>query len=108
MVVISDGSKVKDRDLGGGFPLPVEIVPFGWEVTFGKLRDRVPQPEAARRQGWQSVRHRRRPLYRRLPISMPIADAAALERDIDTIVGVVDVGLFIGIAKEAFVAGSGG
>jgi len=29
MVVISDSSKVRDR-IGGGFPLPVEIVPFGW------------------------------------------------------------------------------
>jgi len=37
-----------------------------------------------------------------------IDDAGALERDLATIVGVVESGLFVGIAKEAFIAGADG
>jgi len=42
--VISDDSKLVDR-LGTTFALPVEIVPFGWEVTVSRLRDRGPLVE---------------------------------------------------------------
>jgi ribose 5-phosphate isomerase A len=38
----------------------------------------------------------------------PIADAVALERKLLRIVGVVETGLFIGMAEQALVASSGG
>jgi len=106
MVVISDGSKLVPH-LGGGFALPVEIVPFGWEVTIGRLRDRS-----------------REARLRRLPDGAPFVtdgghyivdcdlaptpDPGALERDLNAVVGVVETGLFVGIAEEAYIADAGG
>lgn len=106
MVVISDDSKLVDR-LGATFALPVEIVPFGWEVTVSKLRDRGPHVQL--RLGADGA-----PFVTdgghyiadcRFDV---IENPAALERDIDTIVGVVESGLFVGMAVEAFVAGADG
>jgi ribose 5-phosphate isomerase A len=106
MVVISDDSKLTDR-LGGGFAVPVEIVPFGWEVTAGKLRD-------------FALDVRLRPLAGGGPYftdgghyivdcDFPqIEDTAALERDLRAIVGVVETGLFIGMADEAIIASASG
>jgi ribose 5-phosphate isomerase A len=106
MVVISDASKLVDR-LGGGFAVPIEIAPFGWEVTISRLRDRS-----------QAVRLRR--AVNDAPYLTdggnyiadcdfsPIADAAALERDLGSIVGVLETGLFIGMASEVIVAGADG
>jgi ribose 5-phosphate isomerase A len=106
MVVISDSSKVRDN-IGGAFPLPVEIVPFGWEVTFRRLRDRT--PHATLRQGNDGGpfvtdgEH-----YIVDCLFDTIGDAGALERDLATIVGVVESGLFVGLAKEAFIAAPDG
>jgi ribose 5-phosphate isomerase A len=105
MIVISDASKLSDRL--GNFPLPVEIAPFGWEATIRHLHDRCGRAQ-----------------LRRAADSSPfitdgghyivdckfdaIDDPAALERDLDTIVGVVETGLFVGMASEAFVADAHG
>ncbi len=102
MVVISDESKLVDR-LGGRFPLPVEIVPFGWEVTVNKLRDRAPR--VTLRLGKDGGPFLTDGGHYIIDCDFdPIPDAAALERDLATIVGVVESGLFIGIASEAIVA----
>jgi len=105
MVVISDETKVRAH-LGGAFPLPVEIVPFGWEVAFNKLRDRCRSATLRQRDGKPFVTDGGH--YIVDCDFDTIADPAALERDIDTIVGVVESGLFVGIASEALVAGTGG
>jgi ribose 5-phosphate isomerase A len=106
MVVISDDSKMVGK-LGTTFALPVEIVPFGWEATVSHLRDRGPRVQLRMGQdrapfltdGGHYIADCR---------FAAIEDPAALERDLDTIVGVVETGLFVGIAAEAFVAGAGG
>jgi ribose 5-phosphate isomerase A len=106
MVVISDDSKLVDR-LGTTCALPVEIVPFGWEVTVSRLRDRGPLVELRlgadggpfRTDGGHYIADCR---------FDAIENPAALERDLDTIVGVVETGLFVGMAAEAFIAGADG
>ena len=106
MVVICDSSKLVPR-LGGEFPLPVEIVPFGWEVTINKLR-------TARARSHCGPARMARPFltdggHYIIDCDLdPVDDPGALERDLAKIVGVVEVGLFIGLAKEAFVAGPDG
>jgi ribose 5-phosphate isomerase A len=106
MVVISDASKVRDR-IGGGFPLPVEIVPFGWEATFGRLRDRTPNLKLrAGKDGSPFVTDGGH--YIVDCHFHTIENAGALERDLATIVGVVESGLFVGVASEAFIAGAEG
>jgi ribose 5-phosphate isomerase A len=106
MVVISDSSKVRDR-IGGGFPLPVEIVPFGWEATFSRLRERTPNIRLrAGKDGGPFVTDGGHYI---VDCSFDVIDnAGALERDLATIVGVVESGLFVGIAKEAFIASAEG
>jgi ribose 5-phosphate isomerase A len=106
MVVISDDSKLVDR-LGTTFALPVEIVPFGWEVTVSRLRDRGPLVELRLgadggpflTDGGHYIADCR---------FDAIENPGALERDLDTIVGVVETGLFVGMAAEAFIAGPSG
>jgi ribose 5-phosphate isomerase A len=85
----------------------VEVVPFGWEVTAHRLRERA-----------RNVSLRLGP--DRNPVVTDgghyildchlgtIGDARAVERDIKGMVGVVETGLFIGVADEALVAGADG
>jgi ribose 5-phosphate isomerase A len=91
----------------GGFPLPVEIVPFGWELTMRRIGDRCRDV---------GLRH---DLAGRPYVTDgghyivdcdigSVEDAATLDRDLASIVGVVETGLFIGMAREAFVAGPAG
>jgi ribose 5-phosphate isomerase A len=103
MVVISDSTKVRDR-IGGGFPLPVEIVPFGWEVTLKKLQDRTPNAKVRSAKDGNGPYLTDGGHYIVDCLFETIDNAAALERDIDTIVGVVESGLFVGIAKECIIA----
>jgi ribose 5-phosphate isomerase A len=102
LVIVVDESKMVER-LGRG-PLPIEVVPFGWEATVGKLRDRGATPA-----------------LRRGPDGEPfltdgghyIADCilsgglspASLEKTLDGMVGVVEHGLFLGMASQVFVGG---
>jgi ribose 5-phosphate isomerase A len=106
MVVISDDSKMVGK-LGTTFALPVEIVPFGWEVAVSRLRDRGPRVQL--RIGKDGAPFLTDGGHYIADCRFDaIDDPAALERDLDTIVGVVETGLFVGIAAEAFVAGADG
>ncbi len=106
MVVICDESKLVPH-LGGGFPLPVEIVPFGWEVTISKLRDRA--RDVTLRLGKDGGPFLTDGGHYIVDCDLePVDNPAALERELKMLAGVVEVGLFIGIAKEAFVAGVDG
>lgn len=111
MVVIADHAKVVDTL--GRFPLPVEIVPFAWQVTVEKIA------EAAARAGCSQNLMRLRggeahPF--KTDSGNLIADCAAetipdperLARLIEGIPGVVGHGLFISLATTALVGGSSG
>jgi len=99
MIVIADEGKVVDTL--GKFPLPVEIVPFAWEWTVAELAKLGCQPE---------LRRSREELYK-TDNGNYIADcrfeaieaAPKLALTIQSIPGVVDHGLFIGIAAMAIV-----
>lgn len=111
-VVIADASK-KVAELGA-FPLPVEIDRFSFSLTVRLVRETLAMlgyPVA-------DVRLRAGPagpafisdggnfiLDCRLG---RISDAAALDRALDEIPGVVETGLFIGIAEEVILAGPSG
>ncbi|WP_139332044.1 ribose-5-phosphate isomerase RpiA [Paenibacillus odorifer] len=99
MIVIADESKVVNTL--GKFPLPVEIVPFAWEWTVAELAKLGCNPEL-RRSGEE--------LYK-TDNGNYIADcrfeviefAPKLALTIQSIPGVVEHGLFIGIAAMAIV-----
>lgn len=111
-VVIADASK-KVEQLGA-FPLPVEIDRFSFALTVGAVR------EAIKALGYLAadVRLRAGPagpafisdggnfiLDCRLG---RIDDASALDRALDAIPGVIETGLFIGMADEIILAGPDG
>ncbi len=103
MIVMVDDSKLVDR-LGGRTPLPVEIVAFGWRSTLGRLAGRGLRPTL--RGGAE------RPFVTdggNLIADCAIAaidDPAGLERELSGIVGVVETGLFIGLASRVIVGGA--
>jgi ribose 5-phosphate isomerase A len=102
MVVISDASKLVTR-LGTGSTLPVEIVPFGWEVTISRLRDRSREVRLRRADGGAPFVTDSGHYIVDCEME-PIVDPGALESDLQAMAGVVETGLFVGIAHEAFVA----
>ncbi|WP_428664810.1 ribose-5-phosphate isomerase RpiA [Reyranella sp.] len=105
MIVMVDDSKLVDR-LGGGTPLPVEIVAYGWRSTLGRLERSGLQPTL--RGGIE------RPFVtdggnRIADCSIAaIEDPAGLESELSGLVGVIETGLFIGLASRVIVAGARG
>jgi ribose 5-phosphate isomerase A len=105
LIVAVDEAKLVDR-LGGRTPLPVEIVPFGWQTTVDRLAAlgcapqlRIADGQPFRTDGGNCI----------ADCALPeIEDSAALEARLSSIVGVVETGLFIGLASSAVVGRSAG
>lgn len=95
-IVIVDQAKHVPR-LGLSFPLPVEIVPFGWRTTQRHLENL----------GWQSPLRQKagQPFLTDngnyiMDLHIPeIADPAALELSLNQIPGVIECGLFVMMAS---------
>jgi ribose 5-phosphate isomerase A len=100
MIVVVDEAKLVDR-LGGGTPLPVEIVSFGWQTVLDRLaalgcapRLRLAGETPFTTDGGNHI------------ADCAIAemfDPALLEARLSAIVGVVETGLFIGMASKIVV-----
>lgn len=111
MIVIADETKLVDPL--GKYPLPVEVIPYGQTTTL----DRMKRAFAAL--GYADI-----PIVRREKDGAPfktdsgnviydcafgaIKDAAKLATALDGITGVVEHGLFIGIASALVIAGETG
>ncbi len=105
-IVIADDTKKVDQ-LGTKFRLPIEIVRFGWKSTQGRVKALGCDPELRKTEdGEPFVTDEKNYLLDcKFP---PIADAAELASRIKAITGVVEHGLFIGMASEAILAGADG
>ena len=100
MIVVVDESKLVPR-LGNRTAIPVEILSFGWQTVLERLDKAGFQP-SLRRTGeapfvTDSGNH-----IADCRIA-DIADAAALEARLAAITGVVESGLFIGLATQVMV-----
>ncbi len=106
LIIVADSRKLVDR-LGGTAPVPIEVVPFGWETTADRLRELGTEPVARPDSNGQlfCTDGGNRILDCRFG---PIPDPAALDLAIGQTIGVVETGLFISMAKMALVAGSEG
>jgi len=107
LIIVADESKVV-RQLGTHWAVPVEVVPFGWQTTKDRLKRRLeadpvlrlaPGGEALVTDGGHYI----------LdcffgPMENPFAVAARL----DETVGVVEHGIFLALAREAFIGGPNG
>ena len=106
MAVIVDEAKLVKR-LGGTLAVPVEVVPFGWEATARKLK--AIGAGAELRPGVDDKPYVTDGGHYILDCAFgPIADPKKIARELDETVGVVEHGLFLGLAKQVFVGGPGG
>jgi ribose 5-phosphate isomerase A len=102
LVIIADESKLVER-LGGTAPVPVEVVKFGWEAARRALRDLGAAPLLRPGPFVTDEGH-----YILDCAFGPIASPADLARRIDSISGVVEHGLFIGMADLVLIGGENG
>lgn len=100
MVVIVDEGKLVDR-LGQHAPVPVEIVAFGWQVILDRLADLGARP-TLRVVGDEPYRTDSGNHIADCTFG-EIGDAADLERRLAAITGVIESGLFIGLAARVVV-----
>ncbi len=103
-IIVADETKMC-RSLGA-FPLPVEVTPFGWQATQRSLADLGCVP--ARRKGNGATFETDNGNY---IIDCPfgsIDDPKRLEGQINRIPGVVDCGLFCGLAHHIIIGKSDG
>jgi ribose 5-phosphate isomerase A len=106
LVIIADETKLSAQ-LSGRVPVPVEVVSFGWESTKARLvalgcrpvLKRDAQGEPFRTDGGNMIFNCK---FDALP------DPVAIEAALSGIVGVVESGLFIGLATTALVASKAG
>lgn len=105
MIVIVDSNKMVAR-LGSRSPLPVEIVPFGWQATCEKLDRLGLKPDLRTIDGIPFVTDEGN--YIADCGVAEIADACAIEKQIISIVGVVETGLFISVASMIVIGGING
>lgn len=101
LVIIADAPKLVPG-LGGTVPVPVEVVAFGWQTTAARLAALGAKP-VLRQAGSETFRTDGGNLILDCHFG-PIADPAALEAKLSATIGVVETGLFIGMATTALVA----
>jgi ribose 5-phosphate isomerase A len=109
MVVVADDTKIVDRL--GAFPLPIEVLPFGWvstrrligELLTGAGYVDVPLERRVRAGDVVVTDSGNYILDARLGA---VANAGSLAADLNQIPGVVENGLFVGIADEVVIGHS--
>jgi ribose 5-phosphate isomerase A len=106
LAIIADETKLVDR-LGAHFAVPVEVVQFGWQSVERRLQK-------------LGARTKLRPGPDEKPYVTdggnyivdcsfgPIEAPAALDQELNSVVGVVEHGLFLKMASRAIVAGQNG
>lgn len=103
-LIIVDESKLKERL--GAFPLPVEVVPFGWQMTLKHLRDLGCDARFRSSDAGPFVTDNGNYI---LDCSFGvIEDPPALEREIVGTCGVVECGIFSGLATRVIIGKSDG
>jgi ribose 5-phosphate isomerase A len=101
-VVIAD--KSKRVEVLGRFPLPVEVVQFGWELTARRVGAvaGVEPMRRARADGEPFVTDNGNFILDCRCGAIP--DPARMERELKSLAGVVESGLFVGMAESAVLA----
>lgn len=103
LIVVADGSKLVDSL--GEHSLPVEVEPFGWETTLQDLASLGCEPELR-----MDGKERENPFvtdgghYTADCRFASIPDPAGLEREVKSIPGALECGLFVGLARAAVVS----
>jgi len=101
-IIVVDQSKIKEHL--GAFPLPVVVVPFGWERTRDCLEAtfacEITPREAVNGEPWITDDALQ---ILDLHFNGPISDVDSMEARLKTIPGVVECGLFIGLCHHVII-----
>ena len=96
------GSKTKMVDHLGSFPLPVEVITFGWQVVFNQLESLQGNPDLRLNNGQPLLTDQGNYIvdcqFRK------ISNPKLLENQINMIPGVVENGLFINLCTKMILA----
>jgi len=106
LAIIIHSSKLVSR-LGIHDPVPVEVIPFGWQVTARHLSELGAKPALRRNPNGEPYQSDSGNYIIDCAFE-PIVSPDSLAQDLDHLVGLVEHGLFIGITSEVHVAGTGG
>lgn len=101
LIVIVDESKLVPV-LGKVFKVPVEVLPFGWRHAEQRVAATGCEPKRRERDGKPVVTDNGNWVLDCQYAGIP--DPAALARTLDGLVGVVDHGLFVGMAGRVVIA----
>ncbi len=106
-IIVVDSSKVVPRldDVAGTIPIPVEVLPFGWRTTAARL-ERFGQPVLRVRDGEPFVTDNGNLILDLQMVSL--CDPAAVAQGITSVTGVVEHGLFLGMASLALIGTNDG
>jgi len=106
LVIIVDETKLV-RQLGAHDSVPVEVIPFGWQTTAARLQKLGADPHLRLRPDGQSYTTDGGHYILDCAFG-PIASPAGLQRELDGVVGLVEHGLFVGLASRVVVGGPEG
>ena len=106
-VVIADAGKRVER-LGTLSPLPVEVVEWGMDAQLRFLRSLGAEAFVRSGSGGEPARSDNGNVFLDCRFAGGIEDPAGLERALGQRAGIVETGLFLGLASEAVIAGEDG
>jgi ribose 5-phosphate isomerase A len=106
LVIVVDDSKLV-RQLGTSTPVPVEVVPFGWEATAAHIKALNAKPDLRLDASGAPFLTDGGHYILDCHLGV-ISDPADMDRRLQAIVGVVETGLFVGRTSEVFVAATSG
>ncbi len=106
LVIIADETKLAPR-LSGRVAVPVEVVGFGWESTRSRVAELGCEPVLKQDARGEPYRTDSGHLILDCKFDA-LPDPACMERALSMIVGVVETGLFIGLASTVLVASEAG
>ncbi len=107
MAVVVDDRKLVAR-LGERSPLPVEVVPFGWRTHVDAIRDLGGEPELRRDPSGEPYRTDGGHFILDCRFADGIGDPESLDTALCCRPGVVETGLFVGLADVVVVARADG
>jgi ribose 5-phosphate isomerase A len=105
LVIVVDDSKLVHR-LAQKFPVPMEVIPFGWQATAGQLSKLEAKPSLRLKPDGEPYLSDGGHYILDCAFEPTVA-AEALARELDHIVGLVEHGLFIGFTSEVHIASQG-
>ena len=107
LVIVADESKIVKQLGAGRLPIPVEVVPFGWQTTANRLK--AVGAEWTERMGSDGKPFITDGGHIILDCRFQNLDSArALQQRLDAMVGVVEHGLFLGMTSEVIVGRTAG